>query len=98
VILEVGAGKLAPVYDEPLRTYGARLMGLRGDDLFLNVEGDGVLITDVSDAQKPRGRRFVRTLGWGSSLELANTHAYIPAGNFGVFEIDLAGPDDFGIN
>jgi hypothetical protein len=95
VILDVGAAKLTVLYDQPLRTYGAQLMGASGGNLFINVAGDGVLVTDVTDPMHPRGRRFMRTLGWGSQIELTGTHAYVPSGNFGVFELDLTTLTDF---
>jgi hypothetical protein len=95
LILDVGAAKLSVLYDQPLRTYRAQLMGASGGNLFINVVGDGVLVTDVTDPMNPRGRRFMRTLGWGSQIELTGTHAYVPSGNFGVFELDLTTLTDF---
>ena len=66
-------------------------MGATGNRLFLNVSGAGVLVSDVTNAAAPAGRTFLRTLGWGSHLELNGATMYVAAGNFGVFQRDLSG-------
>jgi hypothetical protein len=98
MIIDVASGKLAPVYDQPLRAYNSQLMGYQDGNLFLSITGDGVLVTDVSDPARPRARRFMRTLGWGTHIEFAGDHAYVPSGNFGVFELDLKAPGDLAAN
>jgi hypothetical protein len=67
-------------------------MGTHKGKLFLNVPGDGMLMTDVSNPAAPQGQKFLRTLGYASSLEFAGHDAYQSSGNFGVFNMDLSAP------
>jgi hypothetical protein len=92
IALDLSARKLTSVYDQPTRTYGVQLMGLRDHHLFVSLPGDGVLLTDITNPAHPFGDRFVRTLGWASHIDFAGDSAYIASGNFGVFEIDLGAP------
>jgi hypothetical protein len=91
-IFDVSAGKLTGLYDQPTRTYGVQLMGMYQGRLFVSLPGDGVLAADVSDPTQPMGVRFLRTLGWASHLEFAGNDAYVAAGSFGVFDLDLTQP------
>ena len=93
-IFDVSKGKLSSLYDQPTRTYGVQLMGMYQGRLFVSLPGDGVLAADVSDPTAPTGLRFLRTLGWASHLEFAGNDAYVAAGSFGVFDLDLSQPAD----
>ncbi len=91
-IFDTGAQlTLDPAFDGSLGLTGASAMGATGNRLFLNVSGAGVLVSDVTNAAAPAGRTFLRTLGWGSHLELNGATMYVAAGNFGVFQRDLSG-------
>lgn len=92
MIFDTSAGTLAALYNEPTRTYGVQLMGTHAGKLFLNLPGDGVLMADVSNPAAPQGQRFMRTLGYSSSLEFADQDAYQASGNFGIFDMNLAAP------
>lgn len=92
ITLDLSARKLTSVYDQPTRTYGVQLMGLRDHHLFVSLPGDGVLLTDITDPTRPVGVRFTRTLGWASHIDFAGNSAYVASGNFGVFELDLGAP------
>jgi hypothetical protein len=92
ITLDLSARKLTPVYDQPTRTYGVQLMGLRDHHLFVSLPGDGVLLTDITDPTRPVGVRFTRTLGWASHIDFAGNNAYVASGNFGVIGLDLGAP------
>jgi hypothetical protein len=92
MIFDVGAGRLASLYDQPTRTYGVQLMGMHQGRLFVSLPGDGVLAANVSDPARPQGVTFLRTLGWGSGIEFSGNDAYVASGNFGVFHLDLGRP------
>ena len=92
VIMDVQSGSLAPLYDQPIRTYGVSLMGVHDGNLFLQLPGDGVLVADVANPAQPRGLRFLRTLGHATHIEFAGQETYVASGNFGVFHFDLGAP------
>ena len=89
VVLDTSAGMLNARFDATLGLSGTQAMGVRNDRLFLNVSGGGVLTLDVSDPTLPVGRSFLRTLGWGQTLDISSDTLYVAAGNFGVFQRDL---------
>lgn len=90
ISFDVSEAKLNPVADVALLQWGARLMGLRGEKLFVSIPGDGVLVLDLADPKKPRGQSFFRTLGWTTHLELTDSTLYAASGYFGVFQFPLA--------
>lgn len=88
-IFDISQLKLDKKYDEPTGTYNMRLMGMNQGRLFMNLPGDGVVAADLSDPAQPSGLQFVRTLGWASHIEFAEDSAYIAAGYFGIYQMDL---------
>jgi hypothetical protein len=66
-----------------------QLMGVYNQRLFLNLQGDGVLVVDVRDQSKPEGLHFERTLGWLTHVEFSGDKAYLAAGHFGIYTLDL---------
>lgn len=91
-IIDLRADTLDQKFLGRIGTWGSQLMGVNGDRLFVNLPGDGVLVVDVSNLSAPVGQHFVRTLGWATHLTFAETLAFVAAGNFGIYEIDLAAP------
>ncbi len=89
-ILDLSRDRLTKTFGAALGTYSAQLMGVSGDRLFVNLSGDGVLAVDVSNLSAPVGQHFLRTLGWATHLVFAGDLAFIAAGNFGIYEMDLA--------
>ncbi len=89
-ILDLSKGRLTKAFSAPVGTYSAQLMGVSGDHLFVNLSGDGVLAVDVSNLSAPVGQHFLRTLGWATHMVFANDTAFIAAGNFGIYEMDLS--------
>lgn len=88
-IFEVSSSKIAQRFAEDLGTDGIELMGVHDKRLFVNLAGDGVLLVDARNAQFPTARAFVRTLGYAWSAEVAGNDALIPAGHYGVYQLDL---------
>jgi hypothetical protein len=97
-IFDLRGGKLDQRFSGALGTYGSQLMGVNGDRLFVNLPGDGVLVVDVANLAAPVGQHFVRTLGWATHLTFAQTLAFVAAGNFGIYEIDLGSPASIASN
>ncbi|MBS1148346.1 MAG: hypothetical protein H6Q89_44 [Myxococcaceae bacterium] len=89
-ILDLSQGRLTKKFSAPVGTYSAQLMGVSGDRLFVNLPGDGVLAVDVSDLSAPVGQHFLRTLGYATHIVFAADTAFIAAGNFGIYEMDLS--------
>jgi hypothetical protein len=88
-IFDLSKQKFTSVYDEPTGTQGVQLMGTYHGHLFLNLQGDGVLAVDVTNPAHPRGRKFLRTLGWTTHLVFVGDDAYAAAGYFGVYRLNL---------
>ncbi len=89
-ILDLSQGRLTQTFSAAVGTYSAQLMGVFGDRLFVNLVGDGVLAVDVSHLNAPVGQHFLRTLGWATHIVFAGDIAYVAAGNFGIYEMDLS--------
>jgi hypothetical protein len=85
-------GKLTLTYDQPTELTNLDLMGAQQDKLFVNLQGDGILVVDVTSAAAPKGLSFYRTLGWASGIEFAGTSAYVPADYYGTYRLDLNAP------
>lgn len=92
LLLDLSKGALHESFRGSLGTSSARLMGHVGTKLFVNLANDGVLVVDTTTLAKPVGQHFVRTLGYATHLVTAGGFAYIAAGNFGIFEVDLNAP------
>jgi hypothetical protein len=91
-IIDMSQGKLALAYDEPTGLTNLDLMGAQQNKLFVNLQGDGILVVDVTSATAPEARSFHRTLGWASGIEFAGTTAYVPAYYYGTYRLDLNAP------
>ncbi len=92
MIFDLSKLKLSKVYDRPTATYNMQLMGTYQGKLFVNLQGDGVLVVDASDVAAPKGVQFMRTLGYASHIEFAGDSAYVAARHFGVYQMKLATP------
>ena len=67
-------------------------MAVQQNKLFINLQGDGILVVDVANAAAPKGVSFYRTLGWASGIEFAGNTAYVPANYYGTYRLDLSAP------
>lgn len=90
-ILSSTGDKLSERFAEELGSDGIDLMGVHDRKLFVNLSGDGVLVVDANNVEKPFAREFVRTLGWGWSVEIAGNDALVPAGHYGTYQLGLGG-------
>jgi hypothetical protein len=84
IAYDLSGGKFATKYDAPTGMYNSDLIGVHDGRLLVNLQGDGFLVVDVTDASKPVGVRFVRTLGWANNIEFAGNDVYVSSGYFGV--------------
>jgi len=91
-IIDMSQGQLALVYDQPTELTNLDLMGVQANKLFANLQGDGILVVDVTNPLAPVGQSFSRTLGWASGIEFAGTSAYVPADYYGTYLIDTSAP------
>jgi hypothetical protein len=91
-IFDLSALMLKKVYDQPTGTYSVQLMGTHKGQLFVSLPGDGLLVVDVTNPSAPQGKQFMRTLGYTTHLEFADTTAFVAAGYFGIYELPLGGP------
>ena len=91
-IIDMSQRKLTPTYDQPTELFNLDLMGVQQSKLFVNLQGDGILVVDVANASAPKGVSFYRTLGYASGIEFAGTSAYVPANNYGTYHLDLNAP------
>jgi hypothetical protein len=92
-IIDMSQRKLTMAYDQPTELYNLDLMGVNQNKLFVNLQGDGILVVDVTNSSAPKGVSFYRTLGWASGIEFAGTSsAYVPAYNYGTYFIDMNAP------
>ncbi len=89
-VLDTTQLALSAPFENTLGLRNASAMGTSANRLYLNISGAGVLVLDVANPAMPVGRSFLRTLGWGSSLEISSDTLYVAAGNFGVFQRALA--------
>jgi hypothetical protein len=53
-IFDLSQHTLRTVYDQPTGSFGLQLMGTYQGRLFVNLQGDGVLVVDVDNPAKPR--------------------------------------------
>jgi len=91
-IIDMSQRKLTMTYDQPTELYDLDLMGVQQKKLFVNLQGDGILVVDVTSSTAPKGVSFYRTLGYASGIEFAGTSAYVPADYYGTYHIDMNAP------
>jgi hypothetical protein len=90
-IFKINFFKLQKVFSESLGTEYVELMGTHQGHLFLNMPSDGILAVNVTNPAKPYGEHFLRTVGYATQVEFAGNTAYVPAGHYGIYELDLSG-------
>ncbi|HEX7500771.1 MAG TPA: hypothetical protein VF524_10785, partial [Polyangia bacterium] len=91
-IIDMSQRLLTATYDQPTELFNLDLMGVQQNKLFVNLQGDGILVVDVASAAAPKGVSFYRTLGYASGIEFAGTSAYVPASYYGTYHLDLSAP------
>jgi hypothetical protein len=89
MVFDLSTKKLTSIYEQSTRMFNVQLMGVHQGRLFVNLEGDGLLIVDVTNPANPVGLHFARTLGYATHIEFAGDDAYVGSGFFGTTHIDL---------
>jgi hypothetical protein len=89
MIIDMGAAMLDRLFAQEIGTESASLLAVQQGRLFLGIAGDGVLVINALNASKPTGQQFLRTLEQPSAVELVGNSAYIPAGYYGVYQLDV---------
>jgi hypothetical protein len=98
MIFDLSNNTFATLYDQPTKAYNLYIMGANQGRLFLNLSGDGILAVDVSNPAQPKGAKFLRTLGWGSTMEAFGDDLYVASGYFGLDHMSLAAPAAIPLN
>jgi hypothetical protein len=88
-IIDTSKTTLASSFEQATELTNLDLMGVEQHKLFVNLQGDGILVVDVTLASAPKALSFYRTLGWASGIEFAGTSAYVPADYYGTYRLDL---------
>jgi hypothetical protein len=78
------------LFQHKLGTENATILAATKGRLLYQLPGDGLLVIDASNPSKPRGQQFLRTQDWGTEAEVVGTTAYVAAGYYGIYELDLA--------
>jgi hypothetical protein len=89
MIIDVGAAILDRLFAQEIGTESASLLAVQQGRLFLGIAGDGVLVINATNASKPSGQQFLRTLEQPGAVELVGNTAYVPAGYYGVYQLDV---------
>jgi hypothetical protein len=89
LILDTAGNQLTLVYDQSTLLTNLELMGVTQNRLFAHLQGDGIMVLDVSLVSAPQALAFYRTLGWPSGIEFMDATALVPAGQYGVYQMDM---------
>ena len=92
IVLDLSENRLDTAYDQPTRAYYLRIMGTQKDRAFLNLQGDGIVVVDISRPTAPTGITFLRTLGYATHLESFGDDIYVASGYFGLDHLSLLDP------
>ena len=92
MVFDLSGDTLSLAYDEPTKAYYLRIMGVQNDRAFLNLQGDGIVVVDISNPAAPIGVSFLRTLGYATHLESFGNDVYVASGYFGLDHLSLQDP------
>ncbi len=95
MVLDLSANRLDVAYDQPTKAYYLRIMGTQKGRAFLNLQGDGIVVLDISKPTEPKPVRFLRTLGYATHLESFGDDIYVASGYFGTEHMSLTDPPTF---
>jgi hypothetical protein len=98
MVLDLSANTLALAYDQPTKASNLLIMGLQKNRAFLNLQGDGIVVVDVSNPASPTGVSFLRTLGFATHLENFGDDIYVASGYFGLEHLNLLDPPNLAEN
>jgi hypothetical protein len=86
---DLSENRLTLAYDQPTKAYYMRIMGTQKGRAFLNLQGDGIVVLDISKPASPTPVRFLRTLGYATHLESFGDDVYVASGYFGLEHMSL---------
>ncbi|MCB9644526.1 MAG: beta-propeller domain-containing protein [Myxococcales bacterium] len=89
MIFDLSKNTFDSKFSQATRTSNMQLSGVQNNRLFIQLPGEGLLITDVTNASAPKGLHFERTLGWAQNVELSGDYAFIASGHFGIYQVNL---------
>jgi hypothetical protein len=89
MVVDLSANRLDMAYDQPTKAYNLRIMGTQKGRAFLNLQGDGIVVIDISKPTTPKPVRFLRTLGYATHLESFGDDIYVASGYFGTEHMSL---------
>jgi hypothetical protein len=92
MVFDLSGNTLSLAYDQPTKAYYMRIMGIDKDRAFLNLQGDGIVVVDISQPAAPIGVSFLRTLGYATHLESFGDDVYVASGYFGLDHLNLLDP------
>jgi hypothetical protein len=92
IVLDLSADRLDLAYDQPTKAYSLSIMGTQQGRAFLNLQGDGIVVLDISNPASPVPVRFQRTLGYATHLESFGDDVYVASGYFGIEHVSLTEP------
>ena len=92
MVFDLSQDTLSLAYDQPTKAYYMRIMGMQKDRAFLNLQGDGIVVVDISKPAAPIGVSFLRTLGYATHLESFGDDVYVASGYFGLDHLNLQDP------
>jgi hypothetical protein len=92
MVFDLSGNTLSLAYDQPTKAYYMRIMGIDKDRAFLNLQGDGIVVVDISKPAAPIGVSFLRTLGYATHLESFGDDVYVASGYFGLEHMSLLDP------
>lgn len=95
MVFDLSANKLDLAYDQPTKAYYMRIMGTQKGRAFLNLQGDGIVVIDISTPAAPKPVSFLRTLGYATHLESFGDDVYVASGYFGTEHMSLLDPPTF---
>jgi hypothetical protein len=95
MVFDLSANKLDLAYDMPTKAYYLRIMGTQKGRAFLNLQGDGIVVVDISTPTAPKPVSFLRTLGYATHLESFGDDVYVASGYFGTAHMSLLEPPTF---
>jgi hypothetical protein len=98
VIFDLSTGAPRAVHDSRPHSSGIRLMAAHQGRLFVDVVNTGVLMIDARDPAGPFGVQFLRTLGYGSHLQVTSDDVRVTAGPFGIHRTSLSAPPQLPTN
>lgn len=90
MIFDLSKNTFRQMFSQPTRTMNVQLVGVQNNRLIIKLPNEGILLADVTNPASPKGLHFERTLGWVTNMELSGNTAYVAAGHFGIYQLDIS--------